>query len=126
MRFPRPRFTVRRLMITVGIVAVILGLAVWGEKRRARFRELAAKHYDQGMRWFVLFPGGDSEDQRRMMRLYEERVGPSVEHHASLRDKYERATRYPWLPVGPDPPAPPEPATSYPWLPIINGMPEPK
>ena len=27
-------------------------------------------------------------------------------HHAALRSKYERAARYPWLPVEPDPPEP--------------------
>jgi hypothetical protein len=115
---PRPWFTVRRLMVAVAIVAVILGVLVEGERRRTRFRELAAKHYDRGMRWFVLFGGGESDYQRKMMRLWEERVGATVESHANLRDKYERAAHYPWLPVGADPPAPPEPATSYPWLPI--------
>jgi hypothetical protein len=28
-------------------------------------------------------------------------------YHAALRDKYERAARYPWLPLAPDPPPPP-------------------
>ena len=27
-------------------------------------------------------------------------------YHAALRRKYERAARYPWLPVPPDPPEP--------------------
>jgi hypothetical protein len=27
-------------------------------------------------------------------------------HHHSLRLKYDRASRYPWLPVAPDPPEP--------------------
>ena len=27
-------------------------------------------------------------------------------YHASLKRKYERAARYPWLPVEPDPPPP--------------------
>lgn len=29
-----------------------------------------------------------------------------IEWHESMRRKYERAARYPWLPVGPDPPEP--------------------
>jgi hypothetical protein len=29
-----------------------------------------------------------------------------ADHHASLARKYERAARYPWLPVEPDPPEP--------------------
>ncbi len=30
----------------------------------------------------------------------------STEYHKFLRLKYERAARYPWLPVAPDPPEP--------------------
>jgi hypothetical protein len=125
MHLPRPRFTLRRLMVAVAIVAIIIGVVVEGERRRARFRELAANHYERGMRWFVLF-GGESDYQRNMMQLWEERVGPTVEYHATLRDKYEQAARYPWLPVGADPTAPPEPATSYPWLPIEPEPSEPE
>ncbi len=126
MKLPRVRFTVRRLMVLVAIVGIFVGLGVEGAKRRARFRELAAKHQEKGMQWFAFFPGGKSQHQDEMMRLYEERVGPTIEYYCGLRDKYERASLYPWLPVGSDPPPPPEPATSYPWLPIVPGQPEPK
>jgi len=124
MRLTRSQFTIRRLMLAVGIVAVIVGLIVEGEKRRARFHKFASKHYDEAARYFVMFAGGESAE-RESMRLWEERVGPTVKHHADLRDKYERAARQPWCPLEPDPPAPPKPATSYPWLPITPGSTEP-
>jgi hypothetical protein len=31
------------------------------------------------------------------------------DRHARLKEKYWRAARYPWLPVGPDPPEPEKP-----------------
>lgn len=34
------------------------------------------------------------------------RDADAAEYHAGLRRKYERAARYPWLRVEPDPPAP--------------------
>ena len=32
--------------------------------------------------------------------------GTRADYQAALKTKYERAARYPWLPVEPDPPAP--------------------
>lgn len=34
------------------------------------------------------------------------RIRDLLAYHTSLRQKYERAARYPWLPVEPDPPEP--------------------
>ena len=51
------------------------------------------------------------------MRLWEERYGPIVAYHGKLREKYERAARFPWLPVASDPPGPstpPWPPTDWP------------
>jgi hypothetical protein len=42
---------------------------------------------------------------RAMVARYEK----LIEHHSSLRAKYERAARFPFLPVAPDPPEPPKP-----------------
>lgn len=41
------------------------------------------------------------EERQRMARLL--RV---IDYHSQLARKYERAARYPWLPVEPDPPEP--------------------
>jgi hypothetical protein len=112
MRLTRVRFTVRRLMAAVAVVGVIAGLLVEGERRRVRFRDLAAWHEAEVMRYFVLIPGGESEYQRRAFQRYEEVFGPTIIYHGSLRLKYERAARLPWLPVTPDPPPPPAPIES--------------
>jgi hypothetical protein len=113
MRLPRICFTIRHLLILVAFVALGGGVMVEGERRRARFRGVAAKHQEEAERYFILLGGGDSEYQRKLLRLWEETYMPIVAYHAKLRDKYEWAARFPWLPVASDTPAPPAP----PWPP---------
>jgi hypothetical protein len=73
-------------MVATAVVAATLG---WMAERHARFRRLAAQH----KAWTFAYP--------RFPTL----VGSSeLSWHEEMRRKYERAARYPWLPVGPDPP----------------------
>ncbi len=89
MPFPRVRFTLRRMMIAVAIVAILLGLAEMTRRRRAAFREKST-----AIRWSEYVEG---HGKRR----------PEIaEHYRRMAEKYERAARYPWLPVAPDPPEP--------------------
>jgi hypothetical protein len=74
MSLPRVRLTVGRMMGTVALVALLLGLVVRMEHRSARFRGL--------------------------VRRYE------LEGDPARAAKYDRAARYPRLPVSPDPPEP--------------------
>jgi hypothetical protein len=99
MPVPRARFTVRRLMVAVAIIALALGVYCWTtllRDRAARCRRLAV--------------GYEIDEQ-----LYgDPRIGPPdpaaraviVRHVAGLRRKYDRAARYPWLPIERDPPDP--------------------
>ena len=80
-----PRLTTRRLMVLVAVAAILAAGAVEGERRRARFHELAV-YYS----W-------------RLLRSSTARHGA---YFAMMRQKYLRAARYPWLPVPPDPPPP--------------------
>lgn len=45
-----------------------------------------------------------NNDEIRLFVRAIERVSSSEEYHRRLKRKYERAARYPWLPVEPDPP----------------------
>ena len=96
MPIPRPRFTVRRLMIAVAVVAVLLGVVVGLKRRSDRFRAIAlryaAKHKEDRMAYDVV------ADEGRFLRRYD--------YHLSMQRKYEMATERPWLPVPPDPPEP--------------------
>lgn len=95
---PRPRFSVRRLMLAVAIMGIVLGVTI---ERRDRFRRIAAHHEAEVEKLVGRLPPevvyGHSSDDPIMRRL---------EWHEPMRLKYERAARYPWLPVRPDPPEP--------------------
>jgi hypothetical protein len=111
MKLPCVRFTVRRLMIAVAVVAVLLGAsdAVARLREQAFTCQLIAgihalgeelhthpeKYEGTCMGWaaptFQADPRLDSK-----LAVY----------HAALRRKYESAAAHPWLAVDPDPPPP--------------------
>ena len=117
MRLPRPRFTLRRLMLAVAILALLLGVWLWGERRRARFSALAGWHERQVL-WnlcvIVGYPGPDGEyiyeAQARSQMPGNPPMSPHQQRistwHYQIAMKYYRAARNPWLPVEPDPPPP--------------------
>jgi hypothetical protein len=97
MKIPRVRFTMRRMMAAVAIMAIVLGVTI---ERHNRFRKIAVHHRAEFVRVarrgpLVLFAG--SSDDPVMLRL---------EWHVSIISKHEHASRYPFLPVAPDPPEP--------------------
>lgn len=49
-----------------------------------------------------------AEENEAELRIHEDAqlFTRKAEHFANLKQKYERAARYPWLPVAPDPPEP--------------------
>lgn len=98
MRLPRPRFTVRRMMLAVALLAVLLG-ADKLRQQSAQYRERAEECaiYETDSRG-VLMDEGDPD--RRVFLARE------AEYYSRLKAKYERAARYPWLPVKPDSPEP--------------------
>ena len=85
MHLPRPRFTVRRMMVAVAIGGVVSGVLT----RAARFQQLSDYHRS---RIILISP----PDPRVYRTLY----------HMELANKYYYAARHPWLPVTPDPPEP--------------------
>ena len=150
MHIPRPRFTVRRMMVAVAIVAMAIGVEAFrqrrnallakaatyadGEKRAMRterliveYEALLARSLDRvharrkpsvppsvfGVRvlpkWIV--PSQEEYDQkladeRKDRAASRERWHRLVSWYAEGRARYERAARYPCLPVAPDPPEP--------------------
>ncbi len=100
-RLNLPRFTIRRLMVAVAVVALALGFEVT-RRRRGAFRELA--RINENSAWVLRSELSESDepgphgDLARMRRL--------ADHCDAMRQKYARAARYPWLPVAADPPAP--------------------
>jgi len=103
-----PRMTTRRWMIAVAVVGLVLtGLDL--ERRRSRYRGLAA-HYRTLVAGVQEIEGGPLAG-----KMFRNPPGKSyavvesrdlVQFRRTMAAKYERAARYPWLPVPPDPPPP--------------------
>jgi hypothetical protein len=120
---PRFRLSIRWMMVAVALVGVAFG----GEefrRRRASFLFEAeiygevesdfAKSAREGSRRCGAWRIGRSSEELREHRAQEEvfqaswraEAQANATYYRSLRLKYERAARYPWLSVAPDPPAP--------------------
>jgi hypothetical protein len=116
MRFPR--MTTRRWMLAVAVVALLMGgvvVAVRATRRSREYRQIAVWH--AAMRDLCLGEAyeyqyaydhraaGDHRAETDWPR-YEAHERALARHHDGLAAKYDRAARYPWLPVEPDPPEP--------------------
>jgi hypothetical protein len=107
-----PRFRLRTLMIAVVVVAILTaGAALM--RRSAAFRRLAAHHETRMASWMSIHAENanwaiDTANPARasQARWAVEEAWRAIEYHGSMRDKYERAARFPWLAVEPDPPEP--------------------
>jgi hypothetical protein len=104
-----PRYRLRTLPIAVAVAALGMGTIVGLARRRESYLRRAAQHrkLSNDARLYAIFIDrrlhwGPSEPERAEMAAYERRG----DYHAALQAKYERAARYPWLPVDPDRPEP--------------------
>jgi len=116
MGIPRVRFTVRRLMVAVAVVALAFGIVrLWAA--RQLYLEKAAEH--AGFRALVLrspntiayWESRWTAQREGLPARYPWPGGPPfvpamAKYHDAMRIKYERAARYPWLPIEPDLPKP--------------------
>jgi hypothetical protein len=106
MRMPRFRFTVRRMMVAMAVVAVLCGGEVL-RRRRAFYLERAdlyAKHEDGYLRSVADLTKLAKEVPA--LREAASNIRQLAERAAARRRCYERAARYPWLAIPPDPPEP--------------------
>ena len=113
MPLPRVRFTVRRMMVAMVVMAVVMG-AVEGLRRRRESFQRRAEMFAQKVSAAIL----DEQDYRTSRRgnrrgspnYYDNRTTVAydqlVEHYDALRVKYEQAADRPWWFVAPDPPEP--------------------
>jgi hypothetical protein len=132
MRLRRVRFSVRRLMVAVAVVAVSMG--GWKEYQRGmrsrKIYELRVLLFEvqedlarsDGNRTHAQWEA-DCREVERLNRHVRDNLGnvtdtvlfppdppevarKKVVHYARLKAKYARAARFPWWPVTPDPPTP--------------------
>jgi hypothetical protein len=111
------RFTIRRMMIAVAVVAVFFGLAVEGPRLwvlRQTYLGLAERYGYWELRYngsvelrqeltYVSLsqPRGPEPSPERLVKMK-----ARGDHYGRQRAKYAHAARYPWLSVAPDPPEP--------------------
>jgi hypothetical protein len=104
-----PRMTTRRWMVAVAVVALVLG-AVQLKRRRDDLLSGAQSHAQVEQKWRQW-----EALERRALQAGEVDANPSlaawvarrISYHRTMARKYRHAARFPWLPVGPDPPSPP-------------------
>jgi hypothetical protein len=117
MQMPRFRFTVRRMMVAVAFAGLVLAPAAWGIRLLGYaegFRRQSARMQARERRDFMACRyWRDAAETNRALGVAAEKERANAAHFerlagycGSLSRKYERAARYPWLPVEPDPPEP--------------------
>ena len=122
MPLPRVRFTVRRMMVAVAIVAIFLAAAVHlariadrDARLSRRYRDLAAFHNAEciTLSWGKYWRGPDGEyhasgvlpSDPKAVELKGRELALYL-WHSKLGDKYGFAADHPQLVVAPDPPEP--------------------
>jgi hypothetical protein len=101
-------------MVAVAMVAVLIGVGLEVARRSRRFARLTADHTKAALEYFhteMVLGGWPPQFQNlspaELGRIgYLSQVRAWVHYHSALTEKYERAARYPWLPVARDPPEP--------------------
>jgi len=93
----RRTFSVRRLMIAVSAVAVLMGMGIGLRRRHDRFQAIFTEHSDPRCQVFR-YSGPDW-----MLEPTYQRHKVRAAWHATMCEKYRRATRFPFLPVRSDP-----------------------
>jgi hypothetical protein len=94
-------------MVVVAIVALSMWARFQVEARRSRFRQLIQRYYEKRMAASAFaYSGPGGAVMERLMKADEVRRAEASAYYTALIHTYERAARYPWLPVAPDPPSP--------------------
>jgi hypothetical protein len=114
-----PRMTTRRWMVVVAVVAMALGgyfYAVTLKRSRDNYLEMARLYSGfeayareilaRGELPYLHIEREDGRHSPEDQRDFREAMLREIDHYAALARKYERAARYPWLPVEPDLPEP--------------------
>jgi hypothetical protein len=115
LRFPRLRFRMRTLMLSIAVSAVVMGVAVGLWRRAESLKRIAVAHAreahaDEDAAWGCVKFGRDPDGTiSPVNRELAKQFGKLSEFHRLLKEKYELAASRPCLPVPPAPPSPPVP-----------------
>ena len=109
MGLPRVRFTVRRMMAVVVVMAMVMGAAEWLRRRSVSF-QLRAKMFAQQISDAYMaeqnYRAHHRSNRPGTAFYYDGRTTAAyyqlVEHYDAMRVKYEQASASPWWFVGTD------------------------
>ena len=101
------RFTVRRMMSAVAVASLILwGVSLWRLSGRYAYQALCTRATLEILMHDRLSPDASEEYAKN----YPKRQALMIAHLEGEAEKWERAARYPWLPVESDSVPSPPPA----------------
>jgi len=86
---------------------LLVAIGCWLYVRQREFGERAKKHEETCIYWNFMASihfGCGSQAKLREHQETQQAARAAVLTHQSLREKYEQAAKYPWLPVDADPP----------------------
>ena len=102
---PRPRFSLRTLLIAVTVFALIIAQV----SRVVRLNRLADQHHHEKLiSGFSIL-----KYTRRHHQKIIDRLQLATEYHETMEDKYRAQIWRPWIALEPDPPMPP---SVTPWI----------
>ena len=105
-----PRFRIRTLMIAVAVAAMILVVAPpwWRYWFASPWREISYREGNTEAHLFfdVRNPTHNVVIARRLRQLNAKKITYKVERFAQFPRNRERAARFPWLSLPPEPPEP--------------------
>ena len=106
MRWPRPRFTMRRLMVAVAVVALFLGAANWVIAIRARSAAYYRRSYEFETMMSLTGSAVFLPDGRMIDRYDNDNSRLHDEWALRMAAKYWDLSIYPWRDADPDAPPP--------------------
>jgi hypothetical protein len=104
MTAPWPRFTVRGLLILVAVAGVAIGVTERRERFLRRVDLLKRESVPLRLEWARACRAAGRGMETPALICARAMCEYRAVHNSRLREKYERAARYPWLPIDPDPP----------------------
>src|SRR5690348_11927448 len=111
MRWPRVRFTIRRMMVAVAALAVVISgclEAIRLKRRRDLFLTAASLHaqselYTLNLERSYRVMAEQRKNQASVCLDQAAKLAKTAGYHATLKRKYQRAASHPWVAIVPDP-----------------------
>jgi hypothetical protein len=106
VRWPRPRFTVRRLMVAIAILALVFGAIAWVAEMRARSAAYRRRAFEFSGATMRRGTADYTPDGRWVLRFDNENDLLNDAWKWRMAAKYLRLSYYPWLAAEADAPPP--------------------